>query len=188
MKDYEFTNDWFKRTAIGWDKFGLAASVLEVGSYEGQSTVWIIENMLTEDGTMICIDTWAGGEDHAGIDFAAVEDRFEANVKKAKYGDQQIYKLKGKSVDGLATCIVGQYQFDFIYIDGSHVARDVLTDACMAWPMLRRGGIMVFDDYMWGDSRDILHRPKMAIDCFTNLFAEELQIISGGAQSAVRKI
>ena len=184
---YEFTNDWFKRTAVGWDNFPLADTVLEIGSYEGQSTVWIIQNMLTEAGTLICIDTWAGGEDHAGIDFAAVENRFEANIKKAKYGDQRIYKIKGKSVDGLATCITGQYQFDFIYIDGSHVARDVLADACMAWPMLRRGGIMVFDDYMWGDARDILHRPKLAIDTFVNLFAEELQVLSGGPQLAVSK-
>ena len=184
---YEFTNDWFKRTAIGWNSFPQATSVLEIGSYEGRSAVWILENMLTDPGTLICIDTWVGGEDHAGIDFAAVEDRFGSNIKNAKIGDQRIYKIKGKSVDGLATCLTGKYQFDFIYIDGSHVARDVLTDACMAWPMLRRGGIMVFDDYMWGDARDILHRPKLAIDTFVNLFAEELQVLSGGPQLAVSK-
>lgn len=185
---FEFTNDWFKQTAIGWDKFPLASSVLEVGSYEGQSSVWIIQNMLTEDGTMVCIDTWAGGEDHSGIDFAEVENRFEANIKKAKYGTQKIYKVKGTSISGLATCITADHQFDFIYIDGSHIAKDVLTDACMAWPMLKTGGIMVFDDYMWGNTRDILHRPKLAIDSFINIFAEQLQIVSGGAQSAVRKI
>ena len=39
--------------------------------------------------------------------------------------------------------------FDFIYIDGSHIAKDVLTDACMAWPLLMPKGLMVFDDYMW---------------------------------------
>lgn len=184
---YDFTNDWFKRTAVGWDNFPLADTVLEIGSYEGQSSVWIIENMLTKIGTLICVDTWEGGEDHQGIDFKAVEDRFEANIKKAKQGDQKIYKVKGKSVSGLATCITGQYAFDFIYIDGSHIAKDVLTDACMAWPMLKKGGLMVFDDYMWGDTRDILHRPKLAIDAFVNIFAEELQLVGWGAQSIVRK-
>lgn len=184
---YEFTNDWFNITAKGWDKFPLADTVLEIGSYEGRSTVWIIENMLTENGTLICIDTWAGGEDHSGIDFSAVENRFENNIKKAKYGNQRIYKVKGTSVNGLATCITGQHQFDFIYIDGSHVAKDVLTDACMAWPMLKSGGLMVFDDYSWGDSRDILHRPKMAIDSFVNLFAEDLMILSIGSQLVARK-
>ena len=77
--------------------------------------------------------------------------------------------------------------FDFIYIDGSHIAKDVLTDACMAWPLLKPKGLMVFDDYMWGSPRDILHRPKLAIDAFTNLFAEEAEIIHAGYQLVVRK-
>ena len=77
--------------------------------------------------------------------------------------------------------------FDFIYIDGSHIAKDVLTDACMAWPLLKPKGLMVFDDYMWGSPRDILHRPKPAIDAFTNLFAEEAEIIHVGYQLVVRK-
>jgi predicted O-methyltransferase YrrM len=77
--------------------------------------------------------------------------------------------------------------YDFIYIDGSHTAKDVLTDACMAWPLLKQRGIMVFDDYMWGESRDILHRPKIAIDTFTNIFAESLDIVHVGYQLVVRK-
>jgi len=40
---------------------------------------------------------------------------------------------------------------------------------------------------MWGDSRDILHRPKMAIDAFVNIFAEEAQLVGWGAQTIVRK-
>jgi predicted O-methyltransferase YrrM len=77
--------------------------------------------------------------------------------------------------------------YDFIYIDGSHVAKDVLTDACMAWQILKPQGIMVFDDYLWGVPRDVLHRPKPAIDAFTTIFAEEAEIISNGYQVAVKK-
>jgi predicted O-methyltransferase YrrM len=77
--------------------------------------------------------------------------------------------------------------YDFIYIDGSHIAKDVLTDACMAWPLLKKQGIMVFDDYLWGDPRDILHRPKPAIDTFMNLFAEEVDVVHIGYQMIVRK-
>lgn len=185
---YEFTNNWFANTAHNWDKFPKVKSVLEIGSYEGQSTTWIINNMLTDNGSIICVDTWEGGEEHNDIDFLEVERRFESNVKLAKRGDQKIYKIKGLSYSGLATCITGDQNFDFIYIDGSHIARDVLTDACMAWPMLNRGGHMVFDDYAWGNSRDILHRPKIAIDCFVNIFAEELSLLAWGAQSVVKKI
>jgi predicted O-methyltransferase YrrM len=77
--------------------------------------------------------------------------------------------------------------YDFIYIDGSHIAKDVLTDACMAWPLLKQGGLLVFDDYLWGESRDILHRPRFAVDVFTNIFAESLDIVHIGHQFVVRK-
>ena len=32
-----------------------------------------------------------------------------------------------------------------IYVDGSHVPQDVLTDAVMAWKLLKQGGIMILD-------------------------------------------
>ncbi|KAF2420707.1 hypothetical protein EJ08DRAFT_529646 [Tothia fuscella] len=37
-------------------------------------------------------------------------------------------------------------KFDFIYIDGSHVALDVLSDAVPCWPMLDVGGMLAFDE------------------------------------------
>ncbi len=86
------------------------------------------------------------------------------------------------------SCIDSKNLYDFIYIDGSHIAKDVMTDACMAWPLLNPKGLMVFDDYLWTpNARDILHRPKAAIDAFTNLFAEEVDIVHVGYQLIVRK-
>lgn len=32
-----------------------------------------------------------------------------------------------------------------VYIDGSHWAKDVLTDAVMAWRLLKEGGVMILD-------------------------------------------
>jgi hypothetical protein len=40
---------------------------------------------------------------------------------------------------------------------------------------------------MWGNPRDILHRPKIAVDAFTTMFAEELDIVHMGYQFVVRK-
>jgi hypothetical protein len=53
--------------------------------------------------------------------------------------------------------------------------------------LLEKGGLMVFDDYMWGNPRDALHRPKIAIDAFTNIFGETAEIIHVGYQLVVRK-
>jgi hypothetical protein len=57
----------------------------------------------------------------------------------------------------------------------------------MAWPLLKPEGLMVFDDYMWGNPRDALHRPKIAIDAFTTIFGETAEIIHVGYQLVVRK-
>lgn len=236
MTDYKFTQDWFGWAPPVWEKlvpllpegdtYGVAdygqRTFLEIGSFEGRSTVWIIENMMRPGDWIDCVDTWAGGEEHTNGEMAGAEARFIHNIGVALGGAEvrypeefsssrhvrytspaptegqrkKVYKYKATS-----TAMLGQkihFQMDcfspehvplygFIYIDGSHIARDVLTDACMAWPLLQKGGIMVFDDYLWGEPRDILHRPKPAIDAFTNLFAEELNIIHVGYQLVIQK-
>jgi predicted O-methyltransferase YrrM len=166
---------------------------LEIGSYEGRSAVWIVENMLEDGGKLCCIDTWEGGEEHkaAKENMGDVQKTFLHNIEilKGQFPERRIEAYKGTSTRYLAELICNSDErFDFIYIDGSHTARDVLTDACMAWPVLKPGGIMVFDDYMWGDARDTLHRPKIAIDMFATIFAEELAFVHFGYQLAVRKI
>ena len=58
----------------------------------------------------------------------------------------------------------------------------------MAWPLLKTEGFMVFDDYTWTpNARDILHRPKIAVDAFVNIFAEEVEFVHIGYQLIVRK-
>lgn len=196
MTEYQFTNDWFAWAPEVWKQLipmlsGEAGKrkFLEVGSFEGRSTVWIMENMMQQGDYLLCIDTWKGGEEHGAEDMDAVWQRFKTNTAIATEKTGVLAgTARGTSLVGLADEIpehAGTY--DFIYIDGSHQAPDVLTDACMAWPLLKQGGIMVFDDYLWGESRDILHRPRLAVDFFVNTFAESLDIVHIGYQYAVRK-
>ena len=195
MTDYQFTKDWFSWAPQVWEQLipllpqGAERSFLEIGSFEGRSTVWIMENMMQDGDHMLCIDTWKGGEEHGEEDMDAVFTRFRANVQAAreKTGIKSVGHSRITSTIGLAEEIAELNRYDFIYIDGSHIAKDVLTDACMAWPLLKPNGVMVFDDYMWGEPRDILHRPKPAIDAFCNIFAEEAQIVHVGYQLVVRK-
>lgn len=37
--------------------------------------------------------------------------------------------------------------FDWIYLDGLHDYQGVLMDFWHSWPLLKKGGVMVFDDY-----------------------------------------
>jgi predicted O-methyltransferase YrrM len=195
MTDYEFTKDWFNWAPAVWEQLTPMLSgeagkrnFLEIGSFEGRSSVWIAENMMQDGDHLRCIDTWEGGEEHGEENMSEVEERFRANliVATKKFPERLIFQSKGTSVARLAQ-LQGKTMFDFIYIDGSHVAKDVLTDACMSWPLLKLEGLMVFDDYMWGNPRDALHRPKIAIDAFTTIFGETAEIVHMGYQLVVRK-
>tara|TARA_R110000868_G_scaffold155324_4_gene381735 strand:- start:189 stop:668 length:480 start_codon:yes stop_codon:yes gene_type:complete len=152
---------------------------------------WAVEHMVEDGGAITCIDTWEGGEEHAKLDKQLLEKTFEHNARVVRrmFPNREIRKAKGTSYQML-TVLATQpdSEFDFIYVDGSHLAKDVLSDACLSWPMLKRGGVMVFDDYMWGDRRDALHRPKMAIDAFTSLFAEEVSLMHVGYQCIIQKL
>lgn len=198
MSEYEFTQDWFHWAPEVWKQLiphlPKGHAFLEIGSFEGRSTVWIIENMMEDTLFIDCIDTWEGGEEHTEEQMSGVEARFDANTELAmrKFADENgarrwVTKFKGTSTFMLAQLLDEGRGYSFIYIDGSHVAKDVMTDACMAWPLLKKGGILVFDDYLWGEPTTILHKPKIAIDYFTTLFAEELEFLHIGYQLIVRK-
>jgi len=225
MTEYQFTKDWFNWAPPVWEQLTSLLpegrrSFLEIGSFEGRSAVWIVENMMNPGDWIDCVDTWEGGEEHIEEDMQSAEERFKYNVNLALGGAEvkerdgehkfpypvhtryaspaptegqrkKLYKYKCTSTQylgsKLAGCVDNENLFDFIYIDGSHTAPDVLADACMAWPLLKPTGLMVFDDYMWGNPRDALHRPKIAIDAFTNIFGETAEIIHVGYQLVVRK-
>lgn len=209
MSTFEFTKDWFNdQVKLNFDSvFKLIAptNVLEIGSFEGAATCHIIDSLAAvHDLELHCIDTWQGSIEYAEeslpdtkqIDMTAVERRFHSNTKLAL--EKAIYKTslfvhKGRSTAILAQLIQEQASFDFIYIDASHQAPDVLCDAVMAFQVLKVGGIIGFDDYLWFEpfdsGRNILRTPKIAIDAFTNIYSSKLDyLISRSDQVYVRRI
>lgn len=194
MSDYKFTQDWFHWAPAVWEHLTPLMperkKFLEIGAFEGRATTWVIENMMEDGGEIVCIDTWQGGEEHINGEMNNAKVNFDHNINlvREKFPNRNVTAIEGLSHQWLPALIQDNQAFDFIYVDGSHIAKDVMTDACMAWRVLKSGGIMVFDDYMWGDPRDVLHRPKLAIDMFTTLFGEELQPLHVGYQVALKKI
>lgn len=187
QNSYRFTQDWFvtNNTEKDWSNFEpikMTKSYLEIGSYEGMSSCWMIENTDTE--VMVCIDTWEGGEEHANsqLDMGQVEERFDHNVQIAGERvsrDIDLTKLKGPSLIKLSELVTQGYSglFDFVYVDGSHRPKDVLSDAVLGFELLKPGGIMIFDDYCWSDTSTgdgIKSSPKIAIDSFSSCFFDQI--------------
>ena len=53
--------------------------------------------------------------------------------------------------------------FDQIYIDGSHHSPDVILDLCLAYRLLKKGGVLILDDYISRHPLGVLHEPKLAM-------------------------
>jgi predicted O-methyltransferase YrrM len=195
MSDYQYTKDWFSWSPGVWEQLiphlPARKNFLEIGSFEGRSAVWIVQYMMEDGGELICVDTWEGGAEHVNGEMSGAEDRFKHNIDliMGNFVDRDVQPIKSTSVDALGNLISYKKQFDFIYIDGSHLAKDVLTDACMAWPLLKSKGFMVFDDYLWKPQGfTLLQRPKFAVDTFVNMFEDEVTITHSGYQLIVRKV
>jgi predicted O-methyltransferase YrrM len=194
--EFIFTNNWFDRVKKIWEQLIpqiKPTKILEIGSYEGASACYLIKKLAKDTNVEIhCIDTWEGGIEHKKggqweTDMNSVESRFNHNTRLAIDTSPNKVDLvvhKGFSDLCLSRLISDNKKnyFDFIYIDGSHEAPDVLCDAVLAFRLLKIGGIMAFDDYLWAENlpygKDPLRCPKPAIDAFINLNFRKLNILS----------
>lgn len=141
----------------------------------------------TGKGEIFCIDSWEGGTEHQGTDMSAVEERFTRNIAIAKARSAagiSVQVLKGASFDQLASLIaLGHGQsFDIVYVDGSHMCPDVLSDLVLSFQLCKVGGLIICDDYLWPSpnhgQESLLDHPKLAIDSFVNCYARKLLLYS----------
>lgn len=187
----QFTTDWFSRSIPVWKNVltQLAANsrplrVLEVGVFEGRSTCWLLQNFCTTpESTIVAVDSFQGGIEHRGMELSGLRARFESNVK-AVGSLAKVEIREGSSKKQLASLIAEKAQlFDFVSIDGSHQAADVLADGVLGFELLRKGGVMVFDDYLWSPMRpgteNPLLLPKIAIDAFTTAYSQKSRVVPG---------
>ena len=194
--DYEFTSDWFSVHIPLWERWMAMLPqkkrFLEIGSYEGRSAVWLA-GQLEEGGELTCVDPWVGNGEHAPAR-VPIDDkrmRFKKNIAIVKQKHPRIF-IHAMGVSSFTALIELNYEldppeYDFIYVDGSHLAKDCLTDCILAWPLLRPSGLMCIDDYIFGDGIDVARAPKWAIDTFTSMWGAELDIVGAGNQVVVRK-
>ena len=197
----QFSSDWFTNALVNFDYIKTYLikeekainDILEIGSHEGRSSCWMLENMLTDTGTMTCIDPFADRPVTAFSYDSIPEDRsienlFRANTAEVKKPSQTLEVVANMSFHALAQLIVDKRQYDFIYVDGSHNADDALADAVMCFGLLRPGGVMLFDDYLWEDGVSAyLGRPKQSIDAFVNMFYHRLKLGLVNYQLAIVK-
>jgi predicted O-methyltransferase YrrM len=130
-----FSYDWFSTRIPQWErqvagrfagKPGLR--FLEIGSFEGRSACWLLQNVLTDPSVRLtCVDPFA--------------------------------------VD----------------------AAGGLGDLVQAWDLLKDGGLLVIDDYVWKATRDPLTTPRPAIDAFMSIFYGQYLLMERSYQVTLLK-
>lgn len=186
----QFTNGWFDQHIPSWLSIfadcGLARErpldILEIGSFEGRSSLFLLRQF--PQARLTAVDTWQGSDEHSVEQKTSLGDRFAANVAEHR---ARIEQRVGSSLTMLPQLDSEGRRYDLIYVDGSHLADDVLRDAISAWRLLKSGGVMIFDDYLWSYYEQPDDNPCRVINAFLDLKGAALELISVGWQVAVRK-
>jgi predicted O-methyltransferase YrrM len=160
---------------------------LQLGAFTGDASLWLLENILTGQGSRLTdVDTWEGSdeEDHESMDFADV-----FNVYKDKVKNFPVTSIESRTDNFLIRArAVHVTKYDFIYIDADHTTVGVLLDAELSWPLLMSGGIMAFDDYEWGSHLPLHLRAKPGIDLFLLHHKDEYETLVVNNQYWIKKL
>lgn len=156
--------------------------ILEIGSWEGRSSLFLLTYFT--QGHLTAVDTWAGSDYHNYRDLQDLEARFDSNLAPCA---GRLTKRKGSSLDVLPQLIAEQQNFDVVYVDGSHFADDVLTDAVNAWRLLNQGGVLIFDDFLWPCYPRARANPAWAINVFLKYHKGEYKVLSAYSQLILQK-
>ena len=193
-KGLQYDETWFLQHEAAWDaqlrpwledafhRDGFLR-MLEIGSYEGLSSAWLLENALEilERGlpshgvaltampciNLVCVDAWPGPE------YQSMRQKCEHNLAQVCARFQvvspchTIYAAPSQEV--LPT--FASDHFNFIYVDGSHKESDVYADTLEAVRLVRPGGVILWDDY-----------------CCLTTPGEEKDAVVAGVNAALRQL
>ena len=181
--NYHFTRDNFTYRIPLWqpqikhliDQEGV--NILEVGSYQGMSSCWLLDNILTTASSkLVCIESQV-----LGI--------FKDNLVKTGKREQVTF-LIGDTHKQLAS--LEPESFDIISLqDKRKLIEYAEKNAYLAWQLLKTEGLIIFNDYGWQNRANPQQNPRKGIDKFLDSVKGEWELVNHAPQAnqlMVRKI
>jgi len=176
LKEKNFSNKWFLNN---FDIFNFFLpkdkkskfEYLEVGCFEGLSSFFVLSEYKAVNA--ILLDIWDMPNPNSKTlsnNFNLVEKAFDENLSGFNF-----IKIKDDSVIAMRKLFKQEKSFDFIYIDGSHNGEDILSDAIEAFKILKKDGLIFFDDFLQHDKNRALQSYE-GIEKFLTLYSNYLKI------------
>ena len=162
---------------------------IELGVFEGETTFNIAHLLVPRNPKYkhYAIDPFQASENLKQEVVNKAKKQFISNMEEFS----QVELIEKPSFEGLLELHQRGIKADFIYVDGSHFAKDVLSDAVLGFELLNLGGVMLFDDAVsWRYGEHIQDSPKIAVDSFIQCNWNRLQVLEmpGGYQTAIKRV
>lgn len=192
-----YTHNWnqeFKNNTININGKSLC---LEIGCFEGLTSNYIIDNIITNDGKLICVDPLTDNylntdltetdKDNNKTIYKYFNNQYERFVENTKKNIDKIELYRNISSD-IFPILLEKYegQIELIYIDGDHRASAVYIDAINSFKLAKSGGIIIFDDYGWGKTYNEEATSK-GIDKFLTEYDGQYNLLTKGFQVLIEK-
>lgn len=179
MKDYKFSVDWTSYNIEFWNLIFEKANIdvtdkldiLELGVFEGRSTVWFSDNVLSHsDSKLYSVDSLVDARQNFETIKYNINLSDNPNKIKLHIMPTDMFFIKFPDL-----------MFDIIYVDADHKKSAVLSDGANAYSRIKPGGIIIFDDY------DSTHDPdvKLAVHELEKIW--DLKLLGTGYQRAYIK-
>lgn len=190
MKKYKFTVDLFSHAIPNIEKYITNKitkkfdNVLEIGSYEGKSACYWLENLMEDNASLTCIDSW---EDKL------CQILFTYNINLVKSDNQSVKSIKGYAKNVLPVLLNDPplRKYDFIYVDGDHREEAVYSDLCLSFNMCKANGLILCDDYLLLQTQEATAdgaNCKAGIDKFIEEYKDKIEIIFSDYQILLKRI
>ncbi len=139
----QFTEEWFSPESctalaeLARSTEGLPGRVVEIGSWEGRSTVALAEAV----DHVEAVDTWLGSPGEISADLAAQRDVYAAFQRNTLGLPVTAHRMDWREY--LATT---DEPFRFCFIDGLHTYEEVQEQIAAVLPRMTPGGVLCGDD------------------------------------------
>ena len=146
---YRLANNWFSHVNLN-DYKDKPIKYLEIGAFYGANILSVANSYgLHDDSKLYAVDPWEDYNEYPEYkgEQSKIYNAFINNIEKSGKKNKIVINR------GYSNNEVPKFEdefFDIIYIDGNHEPEFVLEDAVLCFRKLKKGGIMIFDDYGWG--------------------------------------